>query len=82
MEHGSVADKKISLAAREHIRQLPLMNNAFMNLAVEGNIPCVKEMLRVLLSKPDIVGRYGRRKCFRVLIGQYIWTSTRKTARE
>ena len=35
--------KKISMETREQIKQLSLMNNAFMNLALEDNIPCVEE---------------------------------------
>ena len=43
-----VKRKKISLEIREQIRKLTLMNNAFMNLALENNIPCVEEILRVI----------------------------------
>ena len=46
--------KKITVQTREEIGKLSLMNNAFMNLALEDNIPCVEEMLRVILSKPDL----------------------------
>ena len=46
--------KKISLETREQIKSLSLMNNDFMNLALEDNIPCVEEMLRVILDKPDL----------------------------
>ena len=49
-----VKRKKISLEIREQIRKLTLMNNAFMNLALENNIPCVEEMLRVILGKSDL----------------------------
>lgn len=35
--------KKITLETREEIQKLTLMNNAFMNLALEDNIPCVEE---------------------------------------
>lgn len=49
-----VKRKKISLEMREQIRKLTLMNNAFMNLALENNIPCVEEMLRVILGKSDL----------------------------
>ena len=52
--------KKISMETREQIKQLSLMNNAFMNLALEDNIPCVEEMLRVILSKPDLVVKTAR----------------------
>lgn len=45
---------KISLETREQISKLSLMNNAFMNLALEDNIPCVEEMLRVILGKADL----------------------------
>lgn len=45
----------ISLETREQIRRLTLMDNAFMNIALEGNIPCVEEMLRVILSKDDLI---------------------------
>lgn len=45
---------KISLETREQISKLSLMNNAFMNLALEDNIPCVEEMLRVILGKTDL----------------------------
>ena len=43
-----VKRKKISLETREQIQKLTLMNNAFMNLALENNIPCVEEILRVI----------------------------------
>lgn len=43
------------METREQIQNLTLMNNAFMNLALEGNIPCVEEILRVILGKPDLV---------------------------
>ena len=46
---------KISLEVREQIQKLSLMNNAFMNIALEDNIPCVEEILRVILSKPDLI---------------------------
>ena len=46
--------KRITLETREQIQQLTLMNNAFMNLALEDNIPCVEEMLRVILGKKDL----------------------------
>ena len=52
--------KKISMETREQIKQLSLMNNAFMNLALEDNIPCVEEMLRVILCKPDLVVKTAR----------------------
>ena len=52
--------KIISMETREQIKQLSLMNNAFMNLALEDNIPCVEEMLRVILSKPDLVVKTAR----------------------
>lgn len=52
--------KIISMETREQIKQLSLMNNAFMNLAFEDNIPCVEEMLRVILSKPDLVVKTAR----------------------
>ena len=46
---------KIKPEILEQIKQLSLMNNAFMNLALEDNIPCVEEILRVILNKPDLV---------------------------
>ena len=49
-----VKRKKISLETREQIQKLTLMNNAFMNLALENNIPCVEEMLCVILGKSDL----------------------------
>ena len=52
--------KKITLQTREEIQKLSLMNNAFMNLALEDNIPCVEEMLRIILSKPDLVVKTAR----------------------
>ena len=45
---------KISHEILEQIGQLSLMNNAFMNLALEGNLACVEEILRVILGKPDL----------------------------
>ncbi len=47
--------KKISLETRQEIAKLSLMNNSFMNLALENNFPCVEEMLRVILGKDDLV---------------------------
>ena len=52
--------QRISIETREQIKQLSLMNNAFMNLALEDNIPCVEEMLRVILSKADLVVKTAR----------------------
>lgn len=49
-----VKRKKISLETREQIQKLTLMNNAFMNLALENNIACVEEMLHVILGKSDL----------------------------
>ena len=49
------AKKKISLETRREIAKLTLMNNAFMNLALENNFPCVEEILRVILGKDDLV---------------------------
>ena len=40
---------------REHIRMLTLMDNNFMNAALSNNIPCVEEILRVILKKDDLV---------------------------
>jgi len=56
--------KKISLETREHIQQLSLMNNAFMNLALEDNIPCVEEILRVILKKADLIVKSVRTQKF------------------
>ena len=39
---------------REEIRKLSLMNNYFMNLALEDNIPCVEEILSVILGRTDL----------------------------
>ena len=52
--------KKITLETREEIQKLTLMNNAFMNLALEDNIPCVEEMLQTILHKPDLVVKTAR----------------------
>ena len=52
--------KKITLQTREEIQKLTLMNNAFMNLALEDNIPCVEEMLQTILHKPDLVVKTAR----------------------
>ena len=46
--------KKISLRIRREIRKLTLMDNAFMNLVLEDNIPCTEEILKVILGKDDI----------------------------
>ena len=43
---------KVSHEILEQIGQLSLMNNAFMNLALKGNLGCVEEILRVILGKP------------------------------
>ena len=56
--------KKISLETREQLQQLSLMNNAFMNLALEDNIPCVEEMLRVILEKSDLSVKTARTQRF------------------
>lgn len=45
----------VSLKERDQIRRLTLMDNDFMNIALEGNIQCVQEMLRVILKKDDLV---------------------------
>lgn len=37
------------------VQKLTLMDNIFMNVALEGNIPCVEEMLRVILGKDDLI---------------------------
>ena len=52
--------KKITLETREEIQKLTLMNNAFMNLALEDNIPCVEEMLQIILNKRDLVVKTAR----------------------
>ena len=52
--------KKITLETREEIPKLTLMNNAFMNLALEDNIPCVEEMLQIILNKRDLVVKTAR----------------------
>lgn len=52
--------KRITLETREEIQKLTLMNNAFMNLALEDNIPCVEEMLQTILHKPDLVVKIAR----------------------
>lgn len=46
--------KKITLKTREEIAKLTLMNDAFMNLVFEDNIPCVEEVLRIILNKNDL----------------------------
>ena len=46
--------KKVSLRIRREIRKLTLMDNAFMNLVLEDNIPCTEEILKVILGKDDI----------------------------
>ena len=62
VEYKSKKRRKIKIKPEtlEQIQQLSLMNNAFMNLALEDNIPCVEEMLRVILSKPDLVVKTAR----------------------
>ena len=40
------------------------MNNDFMNLALEDNIPCVEEILRVILCKPDLIVKTVRTQKF------------------
>ena len=39
----------------KQIRRLTLMDNDFMNIALENNVECVQEMLRVILGKDDLV---------------------------
>ena len=46
---------KISLEEWEQIQKLTLMDNDFMNIALEDNIPCVQEMLRVILGRDDLM---------------------------
>lgn len=46
--------KKISLRTRREIKKLSLMDNAFMNLVLEDNIPCTEEILKVILGKEDL----------------------------
>ncbi|MBR2209056.1 MAG: PD-(D/E)XK nuclease family transposase [Synergistaceae bacterium] len=55
---------KITLQTREEIAKMTLMNNDFMNLALEDNIPCVEEMLRVILEKQDLVVKTARTQKF------------------
>ena len=43
---------------------MTLMNNNFMNLAQEDNIPCVEEILRVILKKQDLVVKTARTQKF------------------
>ena len=47
--------RRISLEDRGYIRRLTLMCNAFMNLCLANNTPCVEEMLRVILGRDDLV---------------------------
>ena len=47
--------KKITLKTRREIQKLSLMDNAFMNIVLEDNIPCVEEILRVILKKSDLL---------------------------
>ena len=51
----SKSKRKISIETRREIAKLTLMNNAFMNLVLENNIPCVEEILHVILGKSDLV---------------------------
>ena len=55
---------KITLQIREEIAKMTLMNNDFMNLALEDNIPCVEEILRVILEKQDLVVKTARTQKF------------------
>ena len=56
MAAGKARKRKrfVPLERREEILRLTLMDNVFMNVALDGNIPCVEEMLRVILNKPDL----------------------------
>ena len=56
--------KRITLQTREEIEKLSLMNNDFMNLALEDNIPCVEEILRVILGKQDLIVKTVRTQKF------------------
>lgn len=47
----------VSPEVREQIRQLSLMDDDFMNVALGENLPCVEEMLRVILGKEDLIVR-------------------------
>ena len=46
--------KKISAKVLAEFKKLTLMNNNFMNLVLENNLPCVEEILRVILKKDDL----------------------------
>ena len=48
--------KKRRISAREwrEFQKQTLMDNAFMNLVLENNIPCTEEILRVILKKDDL----------------------------
>ena len=46
---------RISTEEWEQFKKLTLMDNDFMNIALENNIPCVEEMLRVILKKDDLI---------------------------
>ena len=46
--------KRVSLADRERIQRLTLMNNDFMNVCLDGDIPCAQEMLEVILNRKDL----------------------------
>ena len=47
--------KRVPLADRRRIQQLTLMDNEFMNVCLDGNIPAAQEMLRVILKREDLV---------------------------
>ena len=45
---------RLSLEDREQMQKLCLMDNDFMNIALDDNNACVEEMLRVILGKEDL----------------------------
>lgn len=52
--HQQGPDENVSDEKWAEIRLLTLMNDDFMSLALENDIPCVEEMLRVVLKKDDL----------------------------
>ena len=50
----------ISIEDRERIKQLSLMDDEFMNLCLEDNIPCIEKMLRIILAKEDLAVKTAR----------------------
>ena len=51
---------RIPPEVRKRFQEFTLMNNYFMNLVLADNIPCVEEILRVIINKPGLKVKSAR----------------------